>query len=235
MTTARPLQLPPAIEALRKTLDVRPPRVVSTGVAAIDELLAGGGFPRGHVTELSSPSGFGLSTTLALLACKSASDEARSRGGVGAFSAFVDPTSTLHGPGALALGVDLSRLVVVRPSAAQLAKAAVKVVSSGVFSVAVIDVGGVPGATVGAELTGWVNVVRRIALAAEQMDTAVLLLTRAEARRPLPLPVALRLDLSSPAQGELVVRVAKERHGLVTGARRLVLGDLHAHSGARTA
>lgn len=235
MTTARAIQLPPAIEALRKTLDVRAPRVVSSGVAPLDELLADGGFPRGQVTELSSPSGFGLSTTLALLACKSATEEARARGGDGAFSAFVDPTSTLHGPGALALGVDLARLLVVRPPVAQLAKTAVKVVSSGVFSVVVIDASGVPGAIVGAELMSWVNVVRRIALAAEPMDTAVILLTRAEARRPLPLPVALRLELSSPARGELVVRVAKERRGLVTGPRKLFLGDIHAHPRARTA
>lgn len=229
--------LPPHTDlaSLRKTLDTRPPRVVCSGVPALDELLAGGGFARGQVSELSAPAGLGLSTTLALLTCASASLEARSRGGDGALCAFVDPSSSLHGPGALSLGVELSRLVVVRPSAAQLPKTALKVVASGAFSVVVIDTCGVPGAPSGVELTAWSNVVRRLALAAEPTDTAVLLLTRAEARRALPFPVALRLELSSPVPGELVARIAKERRGLVTGPRRLTLGDLHARPRARTA
>ncbi|MCC6646455.1 MAG: recombinase A [Polyangiaceae bacterium] len=231
----RASSLAPDLAALRKAPSARPLRVVSTGVPALDELLAGGGFPRGQVSELSAPAGLGLSTTLALLACAGASREARARGGDGALCAFVDPSSSLHGPGALALGVELPRLVVVRPSAAQVAKTSVKLVASGVFSVAVIDTCGVPGASARVELSSWSNVVRRLALAAEPTDTAVLLLTRAEAHRSLPLPVALRLELHAPAPGELVARVAKERSGLVTGARRLTLGDLHARPRARTA
>lgn len=226
---ARPLPAHPELAALREALDARQPRVVGTGVPALDDLLAGGGFPRGQVSELSASAGLGLSTTLALLACASASREARARGGDGALSAFVDPSASLHGPGALSLGVELSRLVVVRPSAAQLAKTATKVVASGVFSVAVIDTCGVPGAVAGVELAPWSSVVRRLALAAEPTDTAVLLLTRAEAPRPLPLPVSLRLELHASAPDELVARVAKARNGLVTGPRRLAIGDLHAH------
>ncbi len=232
---ARALPPPSDLAALRKTLEPRLTRVVGTGVPSLDELLAGGGFPRGQVSELAASAGLGLSTTLALLTCASASHEARSRGGDGALCAFVDPSASLHGPGALALGVELSRLVVARPDAAQLAKAAVKIVASGAFSVAVIDTCGVPGAPTGLELAQWSRVVRRLALAAEPTDTAVLLLTRVEAQRSLPLPVSLRLELHAPAPGELIARVAKERGGLVTGPRRLALGELHARPRARTA
>jgi recombination protein RecA len=41
------------------------------------------------------------------------------------------------------------------------------------------------------------------------------LLTDRDARRPLPLPVAQRIELSRPSELELELRIAKDRRGRV--------------------
>src|SRR5438067_1564301 len=122
----------------------RPVRVVPTGFLDVDSVLPDGGFPRGAIVELTAFNGLGLATSLALAACVSAQVEARSRGGESAWCAFLDPTRSLHGPGAQSLGVDLRRLLVVQPPSNTLARIAVRIVTSRVFSVVVIDTGGVP-------------------------------------------------------------------------------------------
>jgi recombination protein RecA len=114
-------------------------------------------------------------------------------------------------------GIDLSRLLVVRPSVEALARIAVRVVESQAFAVVVIDAA---GALVGEErvrLERWVTVVRRLAMAVEHRATTVVLLTDALAHRPMPLPVAMRLELHRRLGPVDVVRlrVAKERHGRV--------------------
>ena len=87
----------------------------------------------------------------------------------------------------------------------------------------VIDLSGVPGARTNLLLSSWVMATRRIALAAEGADTTVLLLTSQEMARPLPLPVAMRIELVEHAAGRLSVRVAKERTGRVGFVRSVVL------------
>lgn len=233
--------LPAPLEALRGH-SVREVRAVPTGIGELDAALPDGGIPRSAVTELASSSGLGLGTRIALATVAAAQAEARLRGGDAAFCAFVDPTSSLHGPGARALGVDLGRLLVVRPPLDALARTAVRVVSSRVFSVVVVDVSGVPGATGARDLGAWATAVRRLALAAEGGDTAVLLLTARELARPLPLPVALRVELGQPEKGRLSVRIGKERRGLVGGWKSVKVGQdapgkegLLAHPGARSA
>jgi recombination protein RecA len=195
------------------------------------ELLPDGGLPRGAVVELASPRGLGRATSFALAACAAAQREARTRSGdartVGAWCAFVDPWSSLHAPGLVQRGVDLSRLLVVRPSLEALARIAVRVVESQAFSVVVIDTVGTPGQSLGNRAFGsqeleervrlerWGTVVRRLAMAIEHRSTTVLLLTDALAARPMPLPVALRIEMRRRfAPADIVsLRVAKERHG----------------------
>jgi recombination protein RecA len=184
------------------------------------------------VVELSGHRGLGRITALGLAACAAAQAEARLRTGddrtLGAMCAFIDPWATLHGPALARHGVDASRLVVARPPLEAIARVAVRVVESRAFAVVVIDLAGVPGVRgERVRLDRWVKVVRRLALAVEHGDAALLLLTDGAAARTLPLPVALRLEVDRPVvehaprsllgrgPGLLSVRVAKDRFGRV--------------------
>src|ERR1041385_4889631 len=198
------------------------PSVLPFGLSELDVVLPDGGLPRGAVVEVVVAGGSALATSAALLACKSAQQEAVARGGEAPFCAFVDPTSTLHGPGVAASGVELERLLVVRPPLEALARTAIRVVESQAFSVVVIDTAGVPGASVDLTLGNWPRVVRRLALSAQASGATVLLVTEGEARRPLPLPVAMRIELARPEVDRLTVRIAKERRGRVSGPRGIV-------------
>jgi hypothetical protein len=62
-------------------------------------------------------------------------------------------------------------------------------------------------------------VVRRLAMAIEGTGHSVLLLTRDSDRRPLPLPVAQRLEISRPNAEKLMVRIAKDQRGRVSAPR----------------
>jgi recombination protein RecA len=160
-----------------------------------------------------------------------------------AWCAWIDPEATLHAPGVVAAGVDVGRMLVVRPPRAHLTRIAVKVVAVGAFEVVVIDMDPVAGAPSAAlphdpsfgrrslppnppvgqfRTASQKNVetfVRKLALAAEPSGTTVLLLTDASRPRAAPLPVALRLELSRPDPRTLRVRVAKERRGRVGVAK----------------
>jgi len=202
---------------------------------SIDEVLPDGGLPRGAVVEVASSRGLARATSLALLACSAAQQEARLRSGdpltVGAWCAFVDPWATLHAPALTANRVDLSRLLVVRPPLDAIARVAVRIAESRAFTLVAVDTVGVPGAAgfPGALLAAshlvdsvrlerWPTVVRRLAIAVERTDTTVVLLTDSASHRALPLPVSLRLELTrqlTSGGGQWLVRVAKERHGRV--------------------
>ena len=80
---------------------------VTTGIAALDRLLPQGGFTRGTLVEWLGEPGAGAST-LALLAAREACRE----GGV---LVAIDRPRRLYPPAAARLGIDLERLVVVRP------------------------------------------------------------------------------------------------------------------------
>jgi len=144
-----------------------------------------------------------------------------------AWCAFLDPDHTLFGPAVQASGVCLDRLLVLRPPRQLLAKVAVKVALSRIFSVVVVDVAAVPGATLSKARTrsesmeAWAKVTRRLSLAVEKTPTTVFLLTRSEAERPSALPAAMRVELENAAPGSLVVRVAKEKFGRVSVPRKV--------------
>jgi hypothetical protein len=196
------------------------PRSLVLGLP-IDAVLPGGGLPRGAVVELATIGGAALGTTLSLAACRSIQHEAKLRGGEPAWCAFVDPTRSLFGPGVAAAGVRLDRLLVVRPTLEALARTALRIVESRAFAVVVIDTVGVPGALLDVGLGSWPRVVRRLAMAAEGSNGCVLLLTDRDARRPLPLPVAQRIELARRSEHELSVRIAKDRRGQVASPRTI--------------
>jgi recombination protein RecA len=210
-------------------------KALPLGLAAVDAALPDAGLPRGAVVELASPRGLARATSIALAACAAAQAEARLRGGddatEGAWCAWLEPGATLFAPGVMTAGVDLSRLLVVRPSLEALARVAVRVASSRAFSVVVVDAAGVPGcaATAGARdrsMDRWSTVVRRLALAVEGSDTTLLLLTDKQAPRSMPLPAALRLELDRPSEGRITLRVAKDRRGRVAPAVAIEASEL---------
>ncbi|HEX4446366.1 MAG TPA: recombinase A [Polyangiaceae bacterium] len=219
------------LQSIRRETDARC-RIDSTGDFArkrgpvlelswpgLGELLPDGGVPRG-VVELAAPRALGGATSLALAAVR-----AGQAGGEDNWCAWIDPEGTLHAPGAVAAGVDLSRLLVVRPPRAQLGRVAVKVMGAGAFEVVVVDFDAVPGASRSLSPSPpsperkrtWAPevLVRKLALSAESCGATVLLLTDSTRPRATTWPVALRLELSRPNRDDLVVRVAKDRRGRI--------------------
>ena len=191
----------------------------------LDALLPDGGFPRG-VVELASPRALGGSTSVTLAAVRAAhAKDAR------AWCAWIDPEGTLYAPGVAKAGVDLARLLVVRPPRAELGRIAVKVAASRAFEIVAIDMHAVPHALVtsrgargdacaarrASKKRAWPSevLVRKLALAAEEAGATIVLLTDACEPRAVPWPVAMRLELARPSVEELSVRVAKDRRGRV--------------------
>lgn len=207
---------------LRLAKDTESPRPLPLDWPELDAALPDGGLPRG-VVELASPRSLGGATSLALAAVRAGQQKSEH-----AWCAWIDPEDTLHAPGVVAAGVDLARLLVVRPPRALLGKVAVKLVGSGAFEVVAVDVDAIPGVRAPArggkaregrarEGRGWAPelLVRKLALAAEPTGSTVLLLTDASLPRAAQWPVALRLELSRTDARSLSVRVAKDRRGRI--------------------
>jgi hypothetical protein len=214
------------------------PGALALSSPALVDLLPDGGFPRG-VVELAAPAALGGSTSLALAAVRAG--QARSKG---AWCAWIDPEGTLHAPGVVAAGIDLTRMLVVRPPRSQLGRIAVKVTGAGAFEVVVVDFDAVPGASKGSgaaeRLTGatkkkkaWAPevLVRRLAITAESSGATIVLLTDSTRPRTMQWPVALRLELSRPNRDDLVVRVAKDRRGRIGLVKTVPFFSLAARAG----
>jgi recombination protein RecA len=221
------------LERKRHALQVAPP---------LSSVLPEGGFPRGGVVELASPANLGHGLGVALAACSASQEASIEGGGEMAWCAFLDPDRTLFGPAVQASGISLDRLLVLRPSRHLLAKVAVRVALSRIFSVIVVDVAAVPGASSSKahrseSMDVWSKVSRRLSLAVEKTPTTIFLLTRSEAMRPSALPVAMRVELESGSPDSLLVRVAKEKFGRVTSPREIAwtrpsrIRDSHTVSG----
>ena len=192
---------------------------LSLGVEALNRVLPDNGLPRGAVIELSIHGGSALGTSLGLAACRAAQQAAVEQGGSVPWCAFLDPSGTLYGPGVAAAGVVLERLLVVRPSVEALSRVALRIVETAACAVTVIDTLGVPGQSLNVNLNAWLRVVRRLAMGVDGTSHSVILLTDAAEQRPLPLPVAQRIELERPSEGKLLVRVAKDKHGRVSSPR----------------
>jgi recombination protein RecA len=220
-------------------LDSGRSRALPLHYGSIDEALPDGGLPRGAVVEIASPHGLARASSVALAACAAAQAEAKLRGGestAGAWCAWLEPAAagaagalasasktSLYAPAVARAGVDLARLLVIRPTPEDLARIAARTAQSRVFSAIVIDLVGVPGHRNEARLDRWVNPVRRLAMAVEGTETTVLLLTDALTPRALPLPVAMRVELERPSIDRLRVTIAKERRGRVARAVSVAL------------
>ena len=190
------------------------------------EVLPEGGFPRGCVVELASPSNLGHGVSVALAACAASQEESLRAGRDKAWCAFLDPDQTLFGPAVQERGVSLDRLLVLRPPRQLLSRVAVQVAAARIFSVIVVDVSSVPGASSREHhrfesMETWSKVARRLALSLEKTPTTLFLLTRSEAHRPLSLPVAMRLELENVDRERLLVRIAKEKFGRITSPRQI--------------
>ena len=177
------------LEELRRRvrrIERRPARregFLATGLPEVDALLPGGGFPRGALADLAGGPASGK-TRVALAALREAQGE-------GGLAAFVDGRGELYPPAAVGLGVDLARLLIVRPGEGGL-WAAEALLGSGAFAAGAVDVPlrGLAPARAEAAL-------RRLRAAAERGGAAALWLGVAGAPR---VAGALRLDLDALAR-----------------------------------
>ena len=208
-------------EAIRR-IERRPARrsgVVPTGLPEIDAALPGGGFPRGAISELAGGQASGkTAVALALLASLGEED----------LFAWVDGRGEMYPPAAAARGVDLERLLIVRPGAAPARAAALKAVGplahgclwaaeallgSGAFAAIVVDI-----PILRAE-RGWDAMARRLHTATEKGGALAIWL--APPRAAVRLPVAVRLELSTQ-EGRVVARRAVGGMTPVRRARHVV-------------
>ncbi len=199
-------------------------RVLPLGIAEVDGLLPAGGLQFGDVVELRVQGASGAATSFALAACRAAQfseerfSEERFREDSQSWCAFVDPSATLFAPGVAQLGVDARRLIVVRPDFASIGRVAVRIAEAKLVSVLVVDLRGALG-DVSFDAHEWQRTVRKLSLAVKQLSTCVLLLTDARDARGLPLPVALRLELTRTSRESLELGIGKERSGRIADPR----------------
>lgn len=181
-----------------KRIERRPARregQLTCGLEAIDALLPGG-FPCGALSELrGGPSSGKTAVALSTMA----------RLPRGALGAFIDGRGELYPPAAAALGVDLGRLLIVRPPGGEegfrLALwAAEALLGSGAFAAVALDV------PAGRAFRGAETALRRLVTAAEQGGSVGLWLSAPNAAlRP---PALVRLELRSE-QGRILARRAE--------------------------
>jgi len=191
------------------------------GVPELDHVLPSGGVLRGAVTELSVFGGGAGATALSLLTCRAAWKESQSFLGAESWCAFLDTSSCLHTPGLVRLKVDLEHLLVVRPDAAALLRTTLRLVESRCFTIIVVDTMGCVGRRVITQLGQWLKPIRRISSLLEGTKSSVLLLTDATQPRPLPLPVATRLELRASRQSGITIQTVKDKYGRLSRAHRL--------------
>jgi protein ImuA len=205
---------------------------IPCGRPEVDSVLPGGGFPRGALSELSGgPASGKTAVALALFAALGPED----------LFAWVDARGELYPPAAAALGVDLARLLVVRPGAgmapgrgqeagarggadrAALAAlwAAEALLGSGAFAAVAIDA---PTARLA---RGADQVARRLQAAAEKGGAVGLWL--ASPGVGVRVPAAVRLELSAGKGGV----VARRTVGGVAVADRASGGEALARRAGR--
>jgi protein ImuA len=203
--TDRHLVLAQLRDEIRR-LEHRPARRsgwLGCGRPEVDGALPDGGFPRGALSELAGgPASGKTAVALSLLAALGPEE----------LAAWVDMRGDLYPPAAAAMGVDLSRLLVVRPSSGQPGDRAPQqqpgdaphagrepglaalwvaeaLLASGAFAAVVVDV---PGTRL---VRGADAAARRLQAAAERGGALGLWLASTAAG--LRLPAAVRLELSA--------------------------------------
>ena len=204
--------------------------ILSLDWPELERVLPDRGLPRG-VIELASAGGARVSkgvtrggaTTIALSAVRAVhAADAR------AWCAWITESNapSLFAPAVAQAGVDLERLLVVRPSSVDLARTVVKVAASGAFDLVVVDAPAgldgklsIAGAAHAAHARGASRsrvdgsvVIRKLALAAEEKGTTFIVLTNIDTARAVPWPVALRVEVERRPEA-IAVRVTKDRRG----------------------
>ncbi|MBP9114396.1 MAG: recombinase A [Polyangiaceae bacterium] len=192
---------------------------ISLDWPAFDALLPDHGLPRG-VIEVRAPKALGGSTLVALAAMRSLH-----RADAQSWCAWLDPEASLYAPGVAMAGVDLNRLLVIRPPRAEVLRSSLKAVRSSAFGLIAIDVDPAHHDARSPRDRSRQDIevfVRKAALLAGESGATVLLLTDSQVNRSVPLPVALRLELTRTEQ-TLRVHVAKERYGRIGRTEALPL------------
>lgn len=194
-TVARPLAL---AEVLARgdiwrgdTLASLPEAAISSGHAVLDAELPGGGWPRGHLTEiLVDRNGFGeLLLLLPALVQLSAT---------GGWLALVAPPWLPYAPAWAASGLALDKLVIIR-AGKDTAWCCEQLLASGGFA----GILAWPAASIDA------RALRRLQVAAEGRSTFVCL-WRPVSVAMMPSPAPLRVELAA-GDGVLQVRILKRR------------------------
>ncbi len=168
-----PAPVPPSLEGLRQASErwVRRERARSrlvSGVATLDELL-GGGWPQGKVGELVGPASSGRSAVAVATVAAAAA-----RGEV---TAWLDAADAFDPASAAAAGVDLDRLLWVRPrNAGETVRAAELVLETGGFTVVVLDLGVVARSVAGEARERRGALRMRLARAVERAGAVALVL-----------------------------------------------------------
>lgn len=215
------------VKALReeiRRLERKPatqPCFASSGRPDIDALLPGKGFPRGALSELMGGPGSGK-TAVALSSLAIGMSEE----GLGA---FVDGRGELYPPAVASFGLDLNRLLIVRPSSGdpgcdgleqtrRALWAAEALLASGAFPIVVMDVPLELARVRGAPRID--AMLQRLRSAAERGGSAGLWLGSSDGLR---IPAAVRIELSK------VGADSAPRCALMRGAIRFTsLGSGHA-------
>ncbi len=141
---------------------------LATGVAALDALLEGG-WPQGKVSELLGTASSGRTAAAAATVAAAT--------GRGEVTAWIDPDDAFDPASAAAAGVDLERVLWVRPrGVGEAVRAAELVLATGGFAVVVLDFGAAAtGPRAGA---GWSALPLRLARAVERAGAVALVLAQ---------------------------------------------------------
>jgi hypothetical protein len=194
---------------------------VASGYPELDELLPGGGWPQGALTEILMPrQGIGA-LRLLMPALASLSRDER-------WICWVAPPHIPYAPALAAAGIDLSRVLLVHPKARQ----------DGLWAVEQSLRSGTCGAVLAWPTIDDSTVLRRLQLAAEAGE-ALGFLFRSQRFVQRPSPAALRLQLDPQIDGSLSVSILKRRGGWAAGPIHLdtslaTHGALALHSSAAT-
>ncbi|GMQ88724.1 MAG: translesion DNA synthesis-associated protein ImuA [Gammaproteobacteria bacterium] len=175
-------------------------KAVPSGFAELDAQLAGGGWPRGALTELIMPrQGIGaLRLLMPALAQLSQDDR---------WICWVAPPHIPYAPALVSAGIDLSRVLLVHPKAQQ----------DGLWAVEQSLRSGNCSAVLAWPTLEDNVILRRLQLAAEAGD-ALGFLFRSRRYVQRPSPAALRLQLEPEIGGSLSVSILKRRGGRATGS-----------------
>jgi hypothetical protein len=176
---------------LKKAAPHRPPigDAISTGISSLDQMI-GGGFPKGAITVLTGLSGAGRMS----LAAKVLGEKTRQKHAV----AWIDAKGTLYPPALERFGVNLSRLLMVRPEKDRAMYAMHQIADSGVFGAIVMSGGRIGHAG-----------LKRVQTSIEAHKLSAIFVL--DPKETADVPCALRLRVTRQTMG-IVVEVEKNRY-----------------------